>query len=80
MELQQGISLEINQRRVGKILKVLIDRKEGSNYVGRSEYDSPEVDNEVIIQASADYLRIGDFADVKITGATEFDLTAEPLR
>ena len=80
MELQQGISLEINQQRVGKILKVLIDRKEGSNYVGRTEYDSPEVDNEVIIHAPPDYLRTGDFVEVRITGASEFDLTAEPLK
>jgi ribosomal protein S12 methylthiotransferase len=80
MELQQGISLEINQRRIGKILKVLIDRKEGSNYVGRSEYDSPEVDNEVIIHAPGDYLRIGDFISARISGATEFDLTGEPVK
>jgi ribosomal protein S12 methylthiotransferase len=77
MELQQGISLEINQQRIGQTLKVLVDRKEGANYVGRSEFDSPEVDNEVIIQ-SEDYLRNGDFINVKITGATEFDLTGEP--
>ncbi len=80
MELQQGISLELNQQRIGKTLKVLIDRKEGGNYVGRSEFDSPEVDNEVIIQAQKDYLRIGDFVQVKVTGATEFDLTGEAVR
>lgn len=80
MELQQGISLEINQQRVGKILKVLIDRKEGSNYVGRTEYDSPEVDNEVIIHARVDYFRTGDFVEARITGASEFDLTAEPVK
>ena len=78
MDLQQGISLQLNQRRIGKTLNVLVDRKEGSDYVGRSEYDSPEVDNEVIIKAT-DYLRIGDFVRVKITGATEFDLTGEPV-
>ena len=77
MELQERISLEINQQRVGRILKVLVDRKEGNTYVGRSEYDSPEVDNEVIIHAPNDYLRIGDFVNAKITGASEFDLTAE---
>ena len=77
MELQERISLEINQQRIGKILKVLVDRKEGNTYVGRSEYDSPEVDNEVIIHAPHDYLRIGDFVNAKITGASEFDLTAE---
>ena len=79
MELQQGISLEINQQRIGNILKVLVDRKEGNNFIGRSEYDSPEVDNEVIIHAPDDYLRIGDFVHVKITGATEFDLTGVPV-
>ena len=80
MELQQGISLEINQQRIGKILNVLVDRKEGANYMGRSEYDSPEVDNEVIIHAPENYLRTGDFVQVRITGATEFDLTAEPVK
>lgn len=79
MELQQGISLEINQQRVGRTLKVLVDRREGSDYIGRSEFDSPEVDNEVIIKAGPNYLRTGDFVNVKITGATEFDLTGVPL-
>jgi len=79
MELQQSISLELNQQRIGKTLKVLVDRKEGADYVGRSEYDSPEVDNEVIIKAGEDYLRSGDFIEVKITGASEFDLTATPV-
>jgi ribosomal protein S12 methylthiotransferase len=77
MELQQNISLEINQQRIGKTLKVIIDRKEGGNFIGRTEYDSPEVDNEVMIDAKDIYLRIGDFADVTITDATEFDLTAQ---
>ena len=79
MELQETISLEINQQRVGQELKVLVDRKEGTQYIGRSEYDSPEVDNEVIIHAPHVYLRTGDFVKVKITGATAFDLTAEPV-
>lgn len=78
MELQQGISLELNQQRVGKTLKVLVDRKEGADYVGRSQYDSPEVDNEVIIKTNGEYVRSGDFLKVKITGASEFDLTAVP--
>jgi ribosomal protein S12 methylthiotransferase len=78
MDLQQGISLDINQQRIGKTFKVLIDRKDGLGFVGRSEYDSPEVDNEVIIHAPGDYLRTGDFVNVKITGASEFDLTGEP--
>lgn len=78
MDLQQGISLELNQEKIGKVYKVLIDRKEGGSFYGRTEYDSPEVDNEVIIDAKTKYLRIGDFATVKITGATEFDLVGEP--
>lgn len=74
MELQQGISLELNQQKIGKTLDVLVDRKEGQNFIGRTEFDSPEVDNEVIIQSS-EYVRQGDFTRVKITDATEFDLT-----
>jgi ribosomal protein S12 methylthiotransferase len=79
MELQQGISLELNQQKVGKILKVLIDRKEGCEFIGRTEFDSPEVDNEVILDASKNYLRMGDFVQVKITSATEFDLFGETI-
>ncbi len=79
MELQQGISLELNQQKVGKILKVLIDRKEGGEFIGRTEFDSPEVDNEVILDASKNYLRMGDFVQVKITSATEFDLFGETI-
>ena len=78
MELQEQISGEINQAKVGRTLKVLIDRKEGSNFVGRTEADSPEVDNEVLIDASENYLRVGDFADIKITDAREFDLIGVP--
>lgn len=77
MELQQGISLELNQQKVGKEFKVLIDRKEGGVFVGRTEYDSPEVDNEVIINSPDNYLRVGDFVNVKITGSSEFDLTGK---
>ncbi len=79
MELQQGISLELNHERIGQHLKVLIDRKEGSDYIARTEYDSPEVDNEVIVNSPDNYLRSGDFINVRITGASEFDLLAEPL-
>jgi ribosomal protein S12 methylthiotransferase len=78
MELQEGISLAHNQKRIGETLKVIIDRKEGSDYIGRTEFDSPEVDNEVIISSSGEYLRTGDFADIKISGAAEFDLTGTP--
>jgi ribosomal protein S12 methylthiotransferase len=77
MDLQQGISLELNQQKIGKVMKVLIDRKEGESFYGRTEFDSPEVDNEVILDASNNYLRIGDFVTAKITAASEFDLVAE---
>jgi len=73
MEVQQNISYELNQQKIGKTFKVLIDRKEGGSYIGRTEHDSPEVDNEVIIPAD-DYIRIGDFVNVKVEEATEFDL------
>nr|HPI79420.1 TRAM domain-containing protein [Cyclobacteriaceae bacterium] len=68
-----------NYKRIGKTYKVMIDRKEGGQFIGRTEYDSPEVDNEVLIDAKKDYLRIGDFTTVKVTDATEFDLMAEPV-
>lgn len=76
MEAQSEISYENNQVHVGKEFSVLVDRKEGPYYVGRTEYDSPDVDNEVLISAESDYLRIGDFIKVKITSATEYDLHA----
>jgi len=79
MELQEGISLQINQKKIGQTLKVLVDRKEDGNFIGRTEHDSPEVDNEVIIQSPGAYLRIGDFVPVKITEASEFDLQGLPL-
>ncbi len=73
MELQQGISAELNQAKIGNTYKVLFDRKEGGYFIGRTEFDSPEVDNEVLIPASQ-YVRLGDFANVKINKAEEFDL------
>ncbi|HRF76153.1 MAG TPA: 30S ribosomal protein S12 methylthiotransferase RimO [Chitinophagales bacterium] len=79
MEVQQQISWEKNQEKVGKVYKVIIDSKEGGNFIGRTEFDSPEVDNEVLIDASQHYLRIGDFANIKITRAEEFDLFGEPV-
>ena len=79
MELQEQISLELNQEKIGKVFKVLIDRVEGGQFIGRTEFDSPEVDNEVIIDAKENYVRVGDFATIKITDATEFDLTGEPV-
>jgi ribosomal protein S12 methylthiotransferase len=78
MALQQEISLGLNQGLTGTTLKVLIDRKEGDHYTGRTEYDSPEVDNEVLIPVSSGNLRTGCFYDVRITGAAEFDLFAVP--
>lgn len=74
MDIQQQISLEINQSKIGKNFKVLIDRKDGDYFVGRTEFDSPEVDNEVLIATSDNYGRIGDFVNVQIQRAEEFDL------
>ena len=74
MALQQKISIENNKKHIGKTMKILIDRRDAKNYYGRTEFDSPEVDNEVIIPAMDSHLRIGDFADIKITGAKEYDL------
>lgn len=79
MDLQEKISYEINQEKIGKSFKVLIDRMESGNFIGRTEFDSPEVDNEVIIDASAHYLRVGDFANIKIDNASEFDLYGQPI-
>lgn len=80
MEIQQGISFELNQQKIGKEFKVLIDRKEGNYFIGRTEFDSPEVDNEVLVDAREHYLRIGDFAQIKIKEAEEFDLYGEPVK
>jgi len=77
MQIQQKVSAELNQARLGKEFKVLIDRKEGEYYIGRTEYDSPEVDNEVLIRQDSRPLSIGEFYRVKITEATEYDLFGE---
>ena len=77
MEIQSQISWELNQKKRGKKFKVLIDRKRGNYYVGRTQYDSPDVDNEVLIQADTNFLRVGEFVDVKIIEASDFDLYAE---
>ena len=74
MEVQQGISYDINQRKVGQTFKVLVDRIDGDYFIGRTEFDSPEVDNEVILEAKTNYTRIGDFVNVKIDRAEDFDL------
>ncbi len=77
MAVQQEISEDINARKVGQVFKVLFDRKEGEYFVGRTEFDSPEVDNEVLVSAKDTYIRIGDFAPVKITSTAAFDLYGE---
>ncbi|MEX0596868.1 MAG: TRAM domain-containing protein, partial [Candidatus Paceibacterota bacterium] len=77
MEMQQEISMELNDAKVGKTFKVLFDRKEGEHFVGRTEYDSPDVDNEVLIDAKKEYIAVGSFAQVKIVDATDFDLFGE---
>ncbi|GAB3798198.1 30S ribosomal protein S12 methylthiotransferase RimO [Spirosoma humi] len=76
MEIQQGISQELNQQKIGQTYKVLFDRKEGGYFIGRTEADSPEVDNEVLVPATQ-YVRLGDFANVRIDRAEEFDLYGE---
>ena len=77
MEIQREISLKKNLERVGKTMRVLFDKKESGQFIGRTQYDSPEVDNEVLVNAETAYLRIGDFANIKITEATEYDLIGE---
>jgi ribosomal protein S12 methylthiotransferase len=77
MEVQEGISAQLNAAKVGQTLRVLFDRKEGGYFIGRTEHDSPEVDNEVLVDAKKQYVRLGDFAQVKITSAAEFDLFGE---
>ena len=77
MEVQSEISLEKNQAKVGREMKVLIDRAEGPYFIGRTEFDSPEVDNEVIIHAPDQYLRIGDFVNVRVSSAEQYDLIGE---
>ena len=76
MEVQQEISLEKNQEKIGRILKVLIDKKEAGRYLGRTEFDSVEVDNEVVVHATKK-LQIGEFVMVKITKAYDYDLEGE---
>ena len=78
MAIQSQISWENNQQMIGKTLRCLVDRKEGSYYIGRSEYDSPDVDNEIRIDAKDHYLRLGDFVDLTIEQAEDFDLYASP--
>ena len=79
MEIQSQISWELNQEKVGKTFRCLIDRKEGQYFVGRTEFDSPDVDNEVLIDASKHYVKIGDFVNIKVIEATDFDMYGEPV-
>jgi len=74
MELQQQISFELNQSKIGKVFKVIIDRVEGEYYIGRTEFDSPEVDPEVLIPISNKNIKIGEFSNIKIVDALDFDL------
>ena len=78
MELQAQISWDLNQEKVGKIFRCIIDRKEGNHFVGRTEMDSPDVDNEVLVDATKYYLKQGEFVDLKIIEAADFDLYAIP--
>jgi ribosomal protein S12 methylthiotransferase len=78
MELQSQISWDLNQEKVGQVFKCIIDRKEGGHFVGRTEFDSPDVDNEVLIDATKHYVKTGEFVMIKIIEATEFDLYGEP--
>jgi len=80
MEIQQGISFEKNQEKIGNTYKVLIDKKDGNYFVGRTEFDSPEVDNEVLIDASKHYATVGSFVNVKIDSAEDFDLYGQIVK
>ena len=79
MEIQSQISWEHNQSCIGKTYRCLIDRKEGVNYVGRTFMDSPDVDNEILIDATQNYLKQGEFVEIRVTDATDFDLIGVPL-
>jgi ribosomal protein S12 methylthiotransferase len=80
MDLQSQISYNLNQEKVGKTFKCIVDRKDGAYFIGRTEFDSPDVDNEVLIDATKHYVQVGKFAQIKITSATEFDLYGEPIK
>ena len=79
MEIQSQISWELNQEKIGKTFRCLIDRKEGNYFIGRTEFDSPDVDNEVLIDATKHYVKTGDFVTVTITDAADYDLYAKPI-
>lgn len=79
MEIQSQISFELNQQKIGKTFKCIFDRKEGGYFYGRTEFDSPDVDNDVLIDATKHYVQIGQFINVKISSAGDFDLYGEPI-
>ena len=79
MEIQSQISFELNQEKIGQIFKCIFDRKEGNYFFGRTEFDSPDVDNDVLIDATKHYVQIGQFVNVKISSAGDFDLYGEPI-
>lgn len=80
MELQSGISWQLNQEKIGKVFRCIIDRKEGNYFIGRTEYDSPDVDNEVLVDAKNFYVKIGEFVELEITDAADFDLYGKPVK
>jgi len=80
MEMQQSISFDKNQEKIGNTYKVLVDKKDGNYFIGRTEYDSPEVDNEVLIDAGKDYATIGSFVNVRIDTAEDFDLYGRVMK
>ena len=80
MDIQSQISWELNQQKIGETFKCVIDRKEGDHFIGRTEFDSPDVDNEVLIDASKHYLKTGEYVNVKVFDAADFDLFAEPIK
>jgi len=79
MEIQSQISFELNQEKIGKIFNCIFDRKEGNYFFGRTEFDSPDVDNDVLIDATKHYVQLGQFVKVKIMDAGDFDLQGEPV-
>ncbi|MFY9242674.1 MAG: 30S ribosomal protein S12 methylthiotransferase RimO [Polaribacter sp.] len=80
MEIQSQISWELNQQKIGKIFKCLFDRKDGEYFYGRTEFDSPDVDNDVLVDAKKHYIKIGEFIDIKIEEAGDYDLYGTPIK
>ena len=80
MKVQRKISSALNRKMIGKTVRVLFDKKEGNYFIGRTEFDSPDVDNSILVDAKKNYVRIGDFADVKILSAKEYDLIGTVIK